>query len=472
MSKQFTGTFLVLCSLPFICACDMEVGGLNKSDFVRISENGFDPADNRVDWNDYPWAMLHFTPDAKAEGHLYVGTGNGIDELILAALGQLGEDSGERPPEIRRYRPDVGRLTWERVFDYRDFEVGPDFTATGIRNMSQYRSQSDGVNRLYASTFGAEPTVWRTATGDPGSWELFWSATTGRGSIRWMTEHNGLLYLAIANDVTAEGDILSSPGQILATDGDTIWPVMEDGFGNPDNGAIMSLISHDGWLWAGTANMITGFEIWKLEGPGGEGPVQVVSEGATTMSNQVAATPYVYKGDLYWGSMIFLGMFFKGCVLIRINDDDTWDTIVGPDGLSGYGAGFDNRNNGYLWWLEEHEGWLYAGTCDFTSQRQAVFDTWVDFVAQFIGLFGETAEHRFAEVKRDPGLVGIVSQGGGDLWKSEDGVHWIPVFRNGLGDTFNWGVRIMQSVNGVLYLGLANPWDGFEIWSGTEDAQE
>jgi hypothetical protein len=472
MSKRLGGLFLALCSLPFICGLGMRGCGPNSFDFERISENGFDAADNAMDWNDYPQSMLHFTPDGEEDGFLYVGTGNGINELIAGTLGLFGDETGERPPEIRRYRPDLGPKMWERVFDYRDFEDGPDFTATGFRNMAQYRSQSDGINRLYASTFGAEPTVWRTATGEPGSWEKFWTVTDDRGSIRWMTEHNELLYIAIANDITAGGAVLTAPGQIMATDGDTVWPVMEDGFGNPDNGAIMSMISHDGWLWAGTGNSETGFEIWKLEGPGGQGPVQVVADGATDRWNQAATTPFVYQGDLYWGSMIFLGIYLKGCVLLRINADDTWDTIVGPGGLSGYGPGFDNRNNGYLWWLEEHDGWLYAGTADFTCMQQAVVDNLGNIIPFVIDRLGKTTAQESTETKRAPGVVGVLTQGGGDLWKSQDGVHWTPVFTNGLGDTYNWGVRIMPSVNGELYLGMANPWDGLEIWRGLKNTEE
>lgn len=465
MPKPYRGAVLALCALPMVCGFGARSCALNDVGFERISENGFDAADNNMDWNDYPWSMLYFVPDGEETGALYVGTGNGINELIAATLGLLGDETGERPPEIRRYRPDLGPMMWERVFDYRDFEDGPDFTATGFRCMTQYRSPSD-VNRLYASTFGAEPTVWRTATGEPGSWEQFWAEADGRGSVRAMVVHNGLLYFGIANDITAGGSFLTEPGRILATDGSTVWPVMEDGFGNAANGAVQSLISHNGWLWAGTANVETGFEIWKLEGPNGQGPVRVVADGATDRWNHSASSPYVYQGDLYWGSMVFLGLFLKGCVLLRINQDDTWDVIVGPGGLSGYDAGFNNINNAYLWSLHEHEGWLYAGVADFTSVLQASLDN-------LGGLFASKASDgsgAFAGAKRDPALVGPLTQGGGDLWKSHDGVHWTPVFTNGLGDTYNWGVRTMQSVDGRLYLGLANPWDGFEIWRGPQGA--
>lgn len=473
ISTKHSRLYAALCALPFLCAITIPSCEPDTAGFERISENGFDADDNAMDWNDYPQSMDYFVPDGAKQGHLYVGTSSGINELMAGTLGLLGDDTGERPPEIRRYRPDLGEMTWERVLDYRDEEDGPVYTATGFRNMAQYRSETDGINRLYASTFGAEPAVWRTATGEPGSWERFYTITDDRGSIRWMTEHNGLLYLAVANDIEAGGAVLTAPGRILATDGETVWPVMEDGFGNPDNGAIMSMISYNGWLYAGTANNKTGFEVWKLEGPEDGDPIQIVSGGATDPRNQTAVTPYEFKGKLYWGSMIFMGMYLKGCVLLRINKNDTWDTIVGPDGLSGYGPGFDNRNNAYLWNMVEHDGWLYAGTADFTSIQQAFIDNLDTFVRLIIQRLGEQATQHFADAaKREPGLVGVLTQGGADLWKSQDGVQWTPVFKNGLGDTYNFGVRTMQSVDGELYLGVANLWDGFEIWRGLKLPQD
>jgi len=470
ISRRYVIVVAVM-SLPFVLGVSLPRCDLNQADFVRISENGFDAADNEIDWNDYPNSIQYFVPDGEQKGYLYVGTGNGINELMASALGLLGEDSGERPPEIRRYRPDQSRTTWEKVFDYRDFEDGPDFTSTAFRNMSQYRSKSDGVNRLYASTFGAVPTMWRTPTGEPGSWEAFYS-TDERGSIRWMTEHQGLLYIAIANDITADGSILETPGRILATDGDTVWPVMEDGFGNAANGAIESLISYNGWLWAGTANNESGFEIWKLAGPNGEGPVKVVANGGTNRFNSAAVTPYEFKGDLYWGSLVFMGIYVKGCVLLRIKPDDSWETIVGPGGLSGYSEGFNNDHNAYLWSLGEHDGWLYAGTTDFRSVQQAALDTIRQFrpapIRRIIDAGGDDSDN----ADLGSGIVGALTQGGGDLWKSQDGVHWTPVFKNGLGNSYNFGVRQILSLNGKLYLGLANPWQGFEMWRGSKDAAD
>jgi hypothetical protein len=282
-----------------------------------------------------------------------------------------------------------------------------------------------------------------------------------------MTLHDSLLYIAISNDVVLE----PTPGQIWATDGDTVWNIMEGGFGNPFNRAIASLVSHNGWLYASTANKETGFEVWKLDGPGKQShPVKIIDQGGTDTRNEAGSPLFVFQDKLYVGTMIFAGRRLRGCDLLRLDGDDNWEVVVGPGSLSGYDSGFGRFSNAYLWWLEEHDGWLYAGTWDMASvlqmavdQREFVTENFQEILHAITNLEG------LGQEKRAPGAVGTLSQGGGDLYKSPDGVHWYPVFTNGLGDTYNYGVRTMVSVeeepgNAKLYLGFANPLKGLEVW--------
>lgn len=470
MKKPLIRTLAAVGLLPLTCGFLLDqCGGLTAADFKPACRNGFGLVDNARDYNGYPWSMAYFVPDGAENGHVYVGTGNGITELIFYLLGAgEHEEVPAPPPEIRRHRPDRGRKTWERVFDYRDIEDGPRYTSFGFRNMAVYRAQSDGINYLYASTYGKVPTIWRSATGDPGAWELLWSSGNV-GSIRWLAPHNGLLYIAISNELV----LPPTPGAIWATDGDAIWPVMEDGFGKLANHSVMSLISHNDWLYAGTSNPITGYEIWKLEGPGGEGPVKVVDGGGGDRRNQAACMPIVFQNKLYWGTMIFPGTSLKGCDIIRIHDD-AWQYIVGPDGLSGYDSGFTKVSNTYLWWMVEHNGWLYAGTFDADSALQAIVDNAPLFPEVLKALPG--LPERFAQyaapvegagLKRAPSLLSRWRDAGADLYKSPDGAHWYPVFTDGLGDPYNWGLRTMVSVGDDLYIGMANPFDGLEVWRGS-----
>ena len=259
-------SLVVLCCVSLITGCPAalpplpsDIGGLKAEDFELISLNGFDPVDNRVDINDYAWSMEYFEPDGDAPPYVYVGTGNDmiglIDQGISAVLGsaELG-DVAARPPEIRRYRGDICRYAWETVLDYRDFEQDPDFETIGFRFLRQYRSPGDCVNRRYAATFGQTATIWRSATGEPSSWEVFWQ-TDEPGSIRYMEPHNGLLYLAFANEAPTSNDRV---GKIFVTDGLEVSAVMTDGFGDLDNVGLMFLASFNGWLYAGTKNEAQG----------------------------------------------------------------------------------------------------------------------------------------------------------------------------------------------------------------------
>jgi len=467
-------SLLVVCAPLLLGFVLPQCGGLKSVDFERISLNGFDPVDEAQDKNSYAWAMDYFLPDGAQDGHLYVGTGNNLGGLLAYGVMAVvnGEDPREgapiRPPEIRRYRPGLGPMEWERVLDYRDIESDPNWRTIGFRYMTTYRAKNDGVNYLYAASMGAVPALWRSASGNPGDWELVLEFDTG--SIRWMEEHQGLLYLSLATDIP--GTDLVRIGRIWATDGDTVWPVIEDGFGNPDNIEVECLTSYNGWLYAGTLNQSTGYEVWKLAGPNGdEPPVQIVANGGPDPRNDIAGTPKIFKGKLYIGSLIFQGGFnvetlngFKGCDIIRIDENDHWETVVGKNSISGYDSGFNHFTNAYLWWMEEHDGWLYASTYDQAAMLQPLVEYLPELIPALInGELGDLLDDSAFE-KRS--LLEWLFNSGCDLYKSEDGIHWGEVFQNGLGNPNNYGIRTMKSIGSYLYLGTANNNEGLEIWRG------
>lgn len=458
---------LVLSSL-FISACgcpsvssDEDVGGFRAEDFKLISLNGFDPDDNAVDMNDYAWSMAYFQADGKDRGYIYVGTGNDMIGLIyqgisaVVGLSELGQIAA-RPPEIRRYRDDLGESTWQRVLDYRDVEQDPDFKTIGFRHMTTYRAQSDAVNYLYAATMGEDATVWRTASGEPGTWEIAW-ASGATGSVRMMAEHDGILYLALANEVPVGEQI----GKIWATDGATFWPVVEDGFGNADNLGVMSIASFNGWLYAGTMNKVAGYEIWKLLGPDGQqGRVQIVGGGGPSPANHGAITPCVFQGQLYIGSQLDplsnLTNGFKASDIIRIHENDDWETVVGPDSISGFDSGFNHWPNTYIWSMAVHDDWFYAATYDQVSPFFNVLENFDKVIAAFLS----------PRSARRANLIERIFNAGADMYKTRNGVDWHPVTINGFGDVGNYGIRTMVSVEDELYLGMTNPFDGLEVWRG------
>ncbi|MBX7257374.1 MAG: hypothetical protein K1Y02_13505 [Candidatus Hydrogenedentes bacterium] len=477
-----------LAALAVILSCSMllpqcESGGLGARDFIKVSQNGFDASDNAEDINSYAWAMRYFRAEGAENGYVYVGTGNNIAGLIGFYFGTLiagGEitDAPVRPPEIRRHRPDLGPEVWERVFDYRDVENEGEYLTTGFRFMGIYHAAVDPAKNdvradyLYVATQGLESRLWRSRTGDPGSWESVFTTGEGGASIRYFAEHNGKMYLAYAYD-TYEDE--PPPGEIwVSSDGVNFSPLMQNGFGNPNNRGIEFLISYNDWLYAGTKNDKEGYEIWKLEGPDKNGAIKVVDHGATDTRNEIAGTPCIFKGQLYVGSIIFFGFNpaqasgFKGCDIIRINEQDEWETVVGPQSLSGYESGFNFFTNSYCWWMEEHDGWLYAGTWD----QGTVLSWLLDNLPALISYI-QTGEQSgdVPDLPLDYDQWYWLTDAGADIFKTQDGVNWFPVTINGMGDRTNYGWRTMESTpDGYLYLGSANPVDGLEIWRSLEPA--
>ncbi len=437
--------------------------------FERVTEPGFD-ADGQARLADSAWSMRYFQADGASTGYLYVGTDNNIVGLTLSALQRATtEEAPVKPPQIRRYRPDVSPTTWEVVFDYADV-MSPPYPDHGFRTMAVYEARADGRTYLYAGTMAAHnygPSIWRSATGERGSWENFFTFPNTPdnpiGSIRGMVAHeDGLLYLS----TTPADDIRpGSQGQIWATDGLTLTPVITDGFGNPNNAAVSMLSSFNGCLYAGTYNPKSGYEVWKLRclAKPTAPPQQVIQKGAGQPRNEAVMSMRPYQGHLFVGTGIPLGFNPRtrhgprGCNVVRIDTQDQWDVVVGKrrtKPLSEYKAGFGWYLNAYCWYMQEHEGYLYLGTWDISR------------TIAFLGNHAENVAPRFKplldELIITPGKWG--SPMGGDLYRTADGIHWDPVFLDGLGNPDNHGIRTLESTPDGFFIGTENPFSRLEIW--------
>jgi len=455
---------VALCLLMLGCPRGPELapGGLTAENFEPVALNGFGPEEQAADHNDYPWSMEYFEPDgAKGAGHVYVGTWNRVQQW------KGFQDHEPVYPEIRRYRPDISPTTWESVLDTRDLDLSDQDRPHGFRVMKVYRNQSDGRSMLYAGGRGDTVTLWRSETGDPGTWERFWMLER-EGSIRGMAIHNGLLYMAFYNDYA----LLSGDGEpgalILATDGADVWTVSDDGFGNRFNVGIFTIASFNGWLYAGTHNQLQGCEVWKLEGPDLEqAPERIIAHGGPRWLNEGAITMHVYDGHLYVGTVVnhILRMIggLKPCDLLRIDTEDHWETVAGPCSIGGERSGFGERGNSYVWSMCEHDGWFYVGTYDMVTGLTYML-THPDYILSMMGV-DLKSDDADAKCLTLIDLAVMQPNSGGDLYKSQDGVHWYCVSVDGLGDHNNYGLRTIKSVNGRLFIGMSNPYDGLEVWA-------
>lgn len=424
--------------------------------------------------NNYAHSMAWFAD------HIYVATMRGNFPLMKYRL-PIGMDPWpvvcpDNPydldlrAEIWRY--DIRRDLWERVFKSPTI-IGSHGKRIpreiSYRGMQVYQADRKDPPALYVATWspaaGPGPLLLRTEDGKnfeptcaPGLIGL--PVTT----IRSIAQFKGRLYTTPAGsrggnpNVSAHSVVYESrvPAKGL-------WhPVCEFGFGDKGNKSIFEMAAFSDHLYVGTFNL-EGFQVWRTTA---EGPIpyrweKVIERGAFRGgSNQCVMSMYPFKGALYVGSGIQGGGVDRQNKvgpappeLIRIHPDGSWDLLVGeardtPCGdktpLSGYMAGFDNSFNGYFWRMCEHDDWLYLSTFDWSCALvYAHRGTWPKPFTHIIDHLGD----QFV----------LDHMGGFDLYRSFDGENWVPVSTDGMKNSYNMGLRTMQSTPYGLFLGTANP---------------
>jgi len=511
---------LTVClALPSSVLADGPVGGFDRDDFERIAEEGFgDPMNN------YPWAMAYFN------GDLYVGTGRNVPYMLLSTLfsmtefeyiteprGSLGDYdwAEDMLAEIWRYHDGA----WEQVYQstveeyplpFPDWDYVP--SEWGFRQMAVF----DGA--IYAASgAGFMPGRLLLKSTDGTNWEPVKTPPAMGTDARAMAVHgnDGKLYvgLGFAPEVWA----CATP----STTTDTGWERVADFscIGPGENSAVLSLETFNDYLYAGTENIPSGFQVFRStvaeprEVPAVVDPpgdwTQIVYHGAGDMMNYWAGTMEVFNNQLYVGTLSLpIGELPKGFELIRIDTSDSWELVIGDyvprvlapgvtiprSPISGWPGGFANFLNFYCWSLQEHEDVLYLGTFDASSflqflpggelidleltegeqeaivaaleevitllEDQGVDEYYIEAFERLLEAFLPTDEPvDWDEVWQ----VFMDYFTGGDLWKTEDGIIWWPVTLNGFGNPDNYGFRNMVGVNPV-FVGMSNPFEGLEIW--------
>lgn len=504
--------FLVVVLLLISTASADQV--LSHPDFVRISEGGFgDPQNN------YAWSVAEFN------GDLYVGTGRNIPYFVAQAMKARGvfpanwtlsfltSPSGSPPPPLilpnhtPPSREDViawsndmrGEIwsyhegSWSRVHQASTF-INPSNGYTypegiGYRAMATF-SDKNGTEAIYAGVgFGFGRVLILQST-DGEHWVAINTSSIPSRDTRAMIAHNGKLYVG-----TGEG--------IFATDSPS---PNEDTWVRVADFQTASLASFNGYLYAGTGNPIgpsetNGFEVWRSTKDSPESPddwQKVVSGGAGDAWNVLAGTMREFDGDLYVGSMnLPFGTGtegVKGFDLVRVDTKDKWELMVGnyqpklptdPRGppLSGWPSGYANPFNLYAWSIEEYHDDLYVGSFDIFSFARFIDEVPGGYevlgsalasieIGEETGNFSDELErlrdmgHENMEESQVIPLIRVLANhfGGADLWRSSDGLHWVPVDLNGLGDPNNYGLRIMEETGEGMIIGTANPFAGCQVW--------
>ncbi len=473
--------------------------------FKKITPfNGFD-SDNpdNAKQNNYAWSM------AEMGDFLYVGTGRNIFYTVLKSgfFGDIPVPPVFLPQvldmnaEIWRFKKE-GTQGWERVY-----KAPPELGITGFRFMILYTTPT-GETALYAGGATLSPGLIILKSTDGENWIPLNTEIAGT-STRAMVIHEEKLYMAVLLETTT---IEPKTLIYVSTDPERKGWELINMNGDPDKnprGSAVTMLSFNEHLYVGTA-LPGGFELWRTKGtsPQKDNWKLVVDKGAGDALNEIPLTLGVFKDNIYIGATLFgtrslnPNITFlppKGFDLIRVDRNDRWHLVVGGlpitptepltgnRGLSIYPSGFNTITNAYCWQIQAQGNELYLGTFDWSVTIPPFQPLLPDIIQKILPInvnnyllssiiyfqailninpfFWMFPIEQILGIVLGTFLSNVQMTFGFDLWKSTDGVNWIPVTINGLDNPFNYGARnLFLSSNGKLYLGTANPFRGCEVW--------
>lgn len=420
--------------------------------------------------NSAPYSMAWF------KGHLYVGTNRAYHCMEQAALNRAlpflfpyptggldifcpgGSDPLALPLQAEIWRWSPSTRAWDRVYQSpadAPSGVAGRFVArdVGFRAMHVF-TEPDGTEALYVSGVSSKwvfnnpvaARILRSTDGtnfaglpqDPGTM----LGNLGNASFRGMTTYKNRLYI-IAGGINGYGQVLESADP--AKGNNSFRPI------TPASMEVLEVGTYNGYLFVGTNNSL-GFELYKTDATatttgGAYAFTKIIPNGGhvSFSPNLAVISLKEFKGRLYVGCDSVWTL--SAAELYRVNPDDTWDVIAGyprdtplghKEPLSGLGAGFGWQLNDHMWRQAVYDDRLYVGTFDLSTMLKDVF---------FINLL-------------------VAPFAGGDLWRTEDGIHFADVDTNGFGDRFSYGIRTMEPTPHGLFIGLANFFYGLRVWLG------
>lgn len=445
------------------------------------STNGFDFENlNNARQNNYAWSM------GELGDYIYVGTGRNVPLSIIQGIAPgvnppslLEPIPQDNSPEIWRYKKD-GSMPWKRVF-----KASADLGISGFRFMISY-NPNGGAEALYVASYGGSVVVYKTTNGV--DWFLTPQAGLTGTSSRAMVVIKDRLYMATIDEAN-QGQI----PYLFSSKDPEFYPwvnILDQSNPNFDpsknpQGAISNMEIFNNKLYVATSGA-EGCQVWRSNGeiPTLNEWTLIVDKGFGDSANKYTLSIGTFKNYLYVSATKKLPLAWAipmGCDIIRIDKRDRWQLVVGGPALipskptygergrsaSGYGAGFSNPFNVYAWQIKEYNGKLLVTTFDDSSNMEVILQTLLGNKAYIISQIGEIETNIIIAAYQ--AVIRILDKikypYGFDLYESEDGVHFKPVFKNGLWNPFNYGGRMLfvDSMN-KLYLGTANPFEGCEVW--------
>ncbi len=261
-------------------------------------------------------------------------------------------------------------------------------TAPGFGNSNNLGAESLGVyadSVLLAGTFnnsgcevcGYNGALWFPMVGSAAGSLLgpgFGDINNGR--VVTMTSYRGMLCAGVSNNATG-CEVWNYNGIAwLQQVGNLPGSTTPSGFGDTNNTEILSMAVFQDRLCAGTNNGANGCQVWSTPdminwtqdvGGGAAGTPQGPGFGDT--GNTMARSMLVYDSRLYVGTSNNLG-----CQMWSFSNGTNWEESVGPSLTGSYATGFGDTNNIEVACLGMLNSRILAGTCNYATGGVVVFD--------------------------------------------------------------------------------------------------
>jgi hypothetical protein len=260
--------------------------------------------------------------------YLYVGTGN-------MAGGEIWRSDG---------------TGWEQVASAGLGDTNNDgFDASAVLSGALYVATANLPPAIGGTGDGVE--VWRSTSGDAGSWVQVNDDGFGGGPT-WtdvsMDVYQEHLYVGLSRVVGSGGSL----AELWRSDGATWTPVFTDGLGDADNSHVAALAEFQGDLYIGLRNATTGGQVWRSGN--GLDWTPVFTDGLGSAAN---SRPYGLIADNSHLVVVFSNMA-TGVQVWQTGDGVSWQEIAA--------GGWGNGNNMFADYFDKaavvFRGALYIGT--------------------------------------------------------------------------------------------------------------
>lgn len=305
--------------------------------------------------------------------------------------------------------------------------------------------------------------LWRNSADTAGQWSALTVNGFGdpnNGGIDHLLVFNGQLYAGTWNWNETTNSSLG--GQVWRSATGTEWTrVVNNGFGDVNNGEIVRFADFGGHIYAATWSYATerGAEIWRSATGDAGSWSRVVANGFGDSKNEAIISMAVFDGHLYAGASNSV----TGGQIWRSADGVSWSLVNS--------AGFGFSSNWVISALAAFDGHLYASTRDGGQVWRCQACDGSDWQRMVNAGFGNPASNRASALEVAGGALFFVVGNyatGLEVWRTPNGIDWQQVGFAGLGDSNNRAPYWDNSVLGwgsKLLVGTWNMANGGEVWS-------